>query len=197
VFCCFNDNSKITPEIFDVWMRLLKEVEGSVLWLLENNPEATRNLRLEAEARAVDEGRLIFAPLMNQAEHVARHRLAGLLLDTLPCGAHTTASDSLWAGLPVLTCIGTSFAGRVAASLLHAIGMPELIANSLEDYAALALKLARDQTGLAAIRAKLAGNRDTYPLFDTARFTRNFEAALATMHARRQNGEPCEHFAVA
>ncbi len=196
VFCCFNDNSKITPEIFEVWMQLLKYVDGSVLWLLENNPEATRNLRLEAEARAVDSGRLIFAPHMKQAEHLARHRLADLFLDTLPYGAHTTASDSLWAGLPVLTCMGTSFPGRVAASLLHAIGMPELITHSLEDYAALALKLARDQTGLAAIRAKLARHRDARPLFDTARFTRNFEAALATMHARRQNGESPADFAV-
>jgi len=194
VFCCFNDNSKITPEIFDVWMRLLKDVDGSVLWLLENNPEATRNLRLEAEARAVDGDRLIFAAQAKQAEHLARHRLADIFLDTLPYGAHTTASDSLWAGLPVLTCMGTSFAGRVAASLLHAIGMPELIASSLEDYAALALKLARDPTGLAAVRTKLARHRDSYPLFDTARFTRNFEAALATMHARRRNGEPPEHF---
>jgi predicted O-linked N-acetylglucosamine transferase (SPINDLY family) len=196
VFCCFNDNSKITPEIFDVWMRLLKDVDGSVLWLLENNPEATRNLRLEAEARAVDGGRLIFAAQAQQAEHLARHRLADIFLDTLPYGAHTTASDSLWAGLPVLTCMGTSFAGRVAASLLHAVGMPELIASSLEDYAALALKLARDPTGLAAVRSKLARHRGTYPLFDTARFTRNFEAVLAAMHARRRNGEPPEHFAL-
>jgi predicted O-linked N-acetylglucosamine transferase (SPINDLY family) len=196
VFCCFNDNSKITPEIFDVWMRLLKDVDGSVLWLLENNPEATRNLRLEAEARAVDGGRLIFAAHTKLADHLARHRLADIFLDTLPYGAHTTASDSLWAGLPVLTCMGTSFAGRVAASLLHAVGMPELIASSLEDYAALALKLARDPTGLAAVRSKLARHRGTYPLFDTARFTRNFEAVLAAMHARRRNGEPPEHFAL-
>jgi predicted O-linked N-acetylglucosamine transferase (SPINDLY family) len=197
VFCCFNDTSKITPEIFDIWMRLLKEIAGSVLWLLENNPEATRNLRREAEARGVDGSRLIFAAHMKLAEHLARHRLGDLFLDTLPYGAHTTTSDSLWAGVPVLTCMGTSFAGRVAASLLHAIGMPELITDSLEDYAALALKLARDQTGLAAIRTKLARNRDTYPLFDTARFTRNFEAALATMHERQKNGESPGHLVVA
>ena len=196
VFCCFNDTSKITPEIFDVWMSLLKDVHGSVLWLLENNPEATRNLRREAQARAVDGGRLIFAPHMKLGEHLARHRLADIFLDTLPYGAHTTASDSLWAGVPVLTCMGTSFAGRVAASLLHGIAIPELITNSFEDYAALALKLARDQTGLAAIKTKLARNRDTRPLFDTARFTRNFEAALATMHARQQSGEPPADFAV-
>ncbi|HEX3486967.1 MAG TPA: tetratricopeptide repeat protein [Micropepsaceae bacterium] len=196
VFCCFNDPSKIAPEIFEVWMRLLRDVDGSVLWLLENNPEATRNLRREAEARAVDGDRLIFAPLMKLAEHLARHRLADLFLDTLPYGAHTTASDSLWAGVPVLTCMGASFAGRVAASLLHAVGMPELIAHSLEDYAALALKLARDPTGLTALRTKLARHRDTYPLFDTARFARNFEAALATMHRRRENGEPPADFAV-
>jgi predicted O-linked N-acetylglucosamine transferase (SPINDLY family) len=133
---------------------------------------------------------------MKLAEHLARHRLADVFLDTLPYGAHTTASDSLWAGVPVLTCMGTSFAGRVAASLLRAIGMPELITNSAEDYAALALKLARDQTGLAAIRTKLARNRDTRPLFDTARFTRNFEAALATMHRRQQSGQLPAHFAL-
>lgn len=197
VFCCFNDPSKITPEIFEAWMRLLKDVDGSVLWLLENNPDATRNLRREAQERGVDGSRLIFAAHMKLAEHLARHRLGDLFLDTLPYGAHTTASDSLWAGVPVLTCMGTSFAGRVAASLLHAIGMPELITKSLEDYAALALKLARDQTRLAAIGMKLARNRETCPLFDTARFTRNFEAALATMHQRQQNGESPGHFAVA
>jgi predicted O-linked N-acetylglucosamine transferase (SPINDLY family) len=196
VFCCFNDTSKITPEIFEVWMRLLKDVNGSVLWLLENNPEATRNLRREAEARGVDGGRLIFAPHMKLTEHLARHRLADLFLDTLPYGAHTTASDSLWAGVPVLTCMGTSFAGHVAASLLHAAGMPELITNSLEDYAALALKLARDQTGLAAIRTKLARNRDTYPLFDTARFTRNLERAYEIMWDRSQRGLPPDGFAI-
>jgi len=196
VFCCFNNVSKITPEIFDVWMGLLKDVDGSVLWLLENNPDAKRNLRREAEARAVDGQRLIFAPHMKLAEHLARHRVADLFLDTLPYGAHTAASDSLWAGLPVITCMGTIFAGRVAASLLHAVGMPELIARSLEGYKTLALKLALDQAELAAIRTKLARNRDTYPLFDTARFTRNFEAALMTMHERQQSGERPMHFAV-
>jgi predicted O-linked N-acetylglucosamine transferase (SPINDLY family) len=177
-------------------MRLLKHVEGSVLWLLENNPQATRNLRRQAQARAVEERRLIFAPHIKLAEHLARHRLADLFLDTLPYGAHTTASDALWAGLPVLTCMGTTFAGRVAASLLHAGGMPELIADTLEDYAASALKLACDAAELAAIRTKLARNRDTFPLFDTARFTRNFEAALVTMRERRQNGGPPVDFAV-
>ena len=167
-----------------------------MLWLLENNPEATRNLRREAQARAVDERRLIFAPHIKLSEHLARHRLADLFLDTLPYGAHTTASDALWAGLPVLTCMGTTFAGRVAASLLHAVGMPELITGTLEDYATSALKLARDAAELAAIRTKLARNRDTFPLFDTARFTRNFEAALVTMHERRQNGRPPADFAV-
>jgi predicted O-linked N-acetylglucosamine transferase (SPINDLY family) len=178
-------------------MRLLKDIPGSVLWLLENNPEATRNLRREAEARALDGSRLIFAPHMKLAEHLARHRLADLFLDTLPYGAHTTASDSLWAGVPVLTCMGATFAGRVAASLLHAVGMPELITGSLEDYAALALKLARDREGLTAIRTKLARNRDSYPLFDTARFTRNFEAALVMMHERQKNGQTPADFAVA
>jgi predicted O-linked N-acetylglucosamine transferase (SPINDLY family) len=196
VFCCFNDSGKITPEIFDVWMRLLKETDRSLLWLLENNPDATRNLRREAEARAVDGNRLIFAPHAKLADHLARHRLADIFLDTLPYGAHTTASDALWAGVPVLTCEGSTFAGRVAASLLHAVGMPELIANSLEDYAGMAVRLARDPTELAGVRAKLARHRDTYPLFDTALFTRNFEAALATMHARRRNGQAPADLAV-
>ena len=144
VFCSFNGSFKITPELFDIWMRLLKAVEGSVLWLLDDNPAAVRNLKREAEARGVSTQRLIFAPRRPVEEHLARHRLADLFLDTLPCNAHTTASDALWAGLPVLTCTGDTFAGRVAASLLSAVGLPELITDSLPSYEALAMKLARD-----------------------------------------------------
>jgi predicted O-linked N-acetylglucosamine transferase (SPINDLY family) len=196
IFCCFNNCSKITPEIFEVWMRLLGAVEGSVLWLLESNEEATRNLRHEAGERGVDAGRLVFAPRMKLGDHLARHRLADLFLDTLPYGAHTTTSDALWSGLPVLTCMGSTFAGRVAASLLHAVDVPELITGSLGAYEALALKLARDESTLKAIRAKLAANRDRQPLFDTARFTHHFESALTTMLERQHRGEPPAHFAV-
>jgi protein O-GlcNAc transferase len=196
VFCCFNNSYKIRPAIFDIWMRLLRQVEGSVLWLFEENGSAAQNLRLEAERRGVAPERLVFAPHVPAAEHLARHRHADLTLDTLPYNAHTTASDSLWAGVPVLTCLGTTFAGRVAASLLKAIGLPELITTSLEDYEALALRIAREPDLRAALKQKLARNRDTFPLFDTARFTRHTEAAYTTMWERHQRGEPPQSFAV-
>lgn len=196
VFCSFNKTYKYTPEVFDVWMRLLKDVGGGVLWLLADNSAAMRNLRREAERRGVAGERLIFAPLVGQDEHLARHRLADLFLDTLPCNAHTTASDALWAGLPVLTCLGTTFAGRVAGSLLHAAGLPELVTSSLADYEALALRLAREPAELAAIRTKLARNRSTCPLFDTRRFTRHIEAAYTKMWERHQRGEEPAHFAI-
>jgi protein O-GlcNAc transferase len=181
VFCSFNNSYKITPAVFDVWMRLLKAVPSSVLWLLESNELVKRNLRREAEWRGVDADRLAFAPHVPLAEHLARHRNADLFLDTLPCNAHTTASDALWAGLPVLTCAGDTFAGRVAGSLLAAIGLPELITRSLEDYERTALALARDPGRLAAIRAALKHNRDTAPMFDLPRRTRNIEAAYTRM----------------
>ena len=196
VFCCFNGTNKITPEIFSVWMRLLTAIEGSVLWLIETNPIAAQNLRNEAKAREIPPERLIFAPKLPLADHLARHRHADLFLDTLPYNAHTTASDALWAGVPVLTCLGESFAGRVAASLLKAIGLPELITTSHADYEALALKLAREPSFLAAIKAQLARNRDTYPLFDTARFTHHIEAAYTTMWQRYQRGDPPKAFVV-
>jgi len=197
VFCCFNNNWKITPAIFDVWMRLLSEVQGSVWWLSKANDAAVRNLRREADARGIDASRLIFAPrVLRLEDHLARHRLADLFLDTLPFNAHTTASDALWAGLPVLTCRGEAFAGRVAASLLHAIGVPELITSNLEEFQALALKLARDSALLAEIKAKLARNRNTYPLFNTVRFTRHIEAAYTTMWEIWQRGEVPKSFRV-
>ena len=197
VFCSFNNNFKITPPVFDTWMRLLRQVAGSVLWLLEDNEAATRNLRREAEARGVAPDRLVFAPRRPTEDHLARHRLADLLLDTLPYNAHTTASDALWAGLPVVTCLGSSFAGRVAGSLLNAVGLPELVTATLADYEALALELARDTDKLAAIRAKLARNRSVFPLFDAARFRRHIESAFVTMWERSQRGEPPAAFAVA
>ena len=196
VFCCFNNNWKITPAIFDVWMRLLHQVEGSVLWLLGDNEGAERNLRNEAQRRGIDPSRLVFAGRLPPAEHLARHRLADLFLDTLPYNAHTTASDALWVGLPVLTCKGEAFAGRVAASLLHAVGIPELITSNLEDYQTLALKLARDPALLAEIKAKLVRNRDTCPLFNTERFARHIEAAYTTMWETWQRGEVPKSFSV-
>jgi len=196
VFCCFNNNHKILPEMFDIWMRLLRQVDNSVLWLLQDNQVVARNLSREAIARGVAPERLVFARRCLPAEHLARQRLADLFLDTLPYNAHTTCSDALWAGLPVVTVLGGCFAGRVAASLLSALGVPELIGRSLEEYEALALKLARDRTALAAIRDKVVRNRDTYPLFDTARFTRNLEAAYISMWERYQRGERPQTFAV-
>jgi predicted O-linked N-acetylglucosamine transferase (SPINDLY family) len=196
VFCCFNNAYKIVPEVFDVWMRLLSKIEGSVMWLFESNAEASQNLRLEAARRGVAPDRLVFAPLMALPDHLARHRLADLFLDTLPYNAHTTASDALWSGLPVLTRLGSTFPGRVAGSLLHALGMPELIAKSLEQYEELALKLAHDPASLGSIKAKLARNRSACPLFDTPRFARNIEAAYSAMWERYQRGESPESFSL-
>jgi predicted O-linked N-acetylglucosamine transferase (SPINDLY family) len=196
VFCCFNRNYKIAPDTFALWMRLLRDAPSSVLWLLEDNPDAKRNLEREAEAHGMASGRLVFAQRVSASEHLARHRLADLLLDTQPYGAHTTASDALWAGLPVLTALGTTFASRVAASLLNAVGLSELIADSLEAYEASALRLARHPDALVAIKNKLAANRDNCPLFDTARFTRNLESAYVAMWQRRQRGEPPRSFSV-
>ena len=196
VFCCFNNSYKIQPPLFEIWMRLLRDVDGSVLWLLADNPAAVANLKREAATRGVNADRLVFAPRQDLPQHLARHRLADLFLDTLPYNAHTTASDALWAGLPVLTCAGRTFAGRVAASVLNAAGLPELATNSLAEYEALALKLARDPAALAAIKAKLAGSRETSALFDAARFTRGLETALGAMHERHQRGLPPASFAV-
>jgi protein O-GlcNAc transferase len=188
VFCCFNNAYKILPATFDVWMRLLRNVSGSVLWLLESNAAAARNLRREAEKRSIDSGRLVFAPFLPPDEHLARQRMADLFLDTLPYNAHTTASDALWAGLPVLTCIGTTFAGRVAASLLKAVGLPELIAQTEAEYETRALELATNPRTLSAVRHRLEHNRLTSPLFDTGLFTRHIEAAYVAMQDRRRAG---------
>jgi len=182
VFCCFNNNWKITPEIFDCWMRLLERISGSVLWLLEDSATAARNLRAEAENRGIDSNRLIFAKRIPVAEHLARHRVADLFLDTLPYNAHTTASEALWCGLPVLTRIGDAFAGRVAASLLNAIGLSELITSTPAAYEGLAIELATKPEKLSEIKRKLASNRLTKPLFDTQLFTKHIEAAYTSMY---------------
>ncbi len=196
IFCAFNNTYKITPRLFDIWMRLLGKVEGSVLLLLGMNDAARRNLQRHAQERGVEPGRLVFVPHIAYADHLARYQIADLFLDTLPFNAGTTASDALWGGLPLVTCSGDAFAARMAGSVLHAIGLPELITRSLEEYEALALKLATDAKLLAAIRAKLARNRETYPVFDTDRFRRHIEAAYVTMWERYQRGEPPESFAV-
>ncbi|QIB66930.1 tetratricopeptide repeat protein [Kineobactrum salinum] len=188
VFCCFNNNYKITPQQLDSWARILDQVPGSVLWLLEDNPVASRNLRREAQSRGLAPERLVFAPRAELPEHLARQRAADLFLDTLPYNAHTTASDALWTGLPVLTCSGASFAGRVAASLLGAVGMPELIADSPAHYEQLAVELATDNARLRTLQARLVANRATAPLFDTRLFAHNIEAAYAHMLERQQSG---------
>ena len=196
VFCSFNGCYKITPEVFDIWMRLLGAVPGSVLWLLDDNEAATRNLRQAASDRGVDPRRVVFAPRVSLADHLARYRLADLFLDTAPCNAHTTASDALWMGLPVLTCQGTTFAGRVAASLLHAAQLPELIAGDLACYEALAADLAARPERLAALRDRLQAGRQTCALFDTERYRLGLEAAYVLMWQRAENRLPPMHFAV-
>ena len=190
VFCCFNTNAKILPAMFDSWMRILGAVDGSVLWLREDNVAAADNLRREAAARSLDPARLIFAQPIPLDEHLARHRLADLFLDTSPYNAHTTASDSLWAGLPVLTLSGRTFASRVAASLLHAIKLPELITESERDYEERAIELANKPSKLRKLKAKLERNRLATPLFDGNAFARNIERAYAEMQRRHLGGLP-------
>jgi protein O-GlcNAc transferase len=196
VFCCFNNIFKITPDVFTIWMALLRQVEGSVLWLVAGNPTAVANLRHEAAACGVSPDRLVFAPRVGFAAYLARLRRADLFLGTFHYGAHTTASDALWMGLPLVTVCGAPFASRVAASLLTSLGLAELITQSPAEYLALALRLARDPVLLGAIRDKLATNRDTSPLFDVQRFTRHLEAAYMAMWQRSQRNEPPTDIAV-
>jgi protein O-GlcNAc transferase len=197
VFCSFCNHYKFMPEIFDIWMRLLRRVEGSVLWLRAGNASAMSNLRLAAEARGVTPNRLVFAPFVaNASKHIARLRLADLFLDTAPYNAHATASDSLMAGVPVLTLLGESFAGRVGASLLNAGGMPELVTLSAESYEARAFELAHNPGALASLKAKLIQNAANGPLFDTIRYTRNLEAAYGEMWRLHERGETPRNFMV-
>lgn len=188
VLASFNATYKITPREWGIWMRLLREVEGSVLWLLRSNPWAETNLRKAARAAGIDDARIIFAERMPHLEHLARQQLADLFLDTFNVNAHTTASDALWAGLPVVTRIGEQFAARVAASILRAAGLPELIAETDAAYEALALRLATDRDALAALRGKLAEARTNAPLFDSARYTRALEDGLRQAHRRHAEG---------
>jgi predicted O-linked N-acetylglucosamine transferase (SPINDLY family) len=191
VFCSFNQTLKIEPVMFACWMEILTAVPDGVLWLLCDSDATARNLRAEAAKAGIDPERLVVAKRLPKAEHLARHRLADLFLDTRLCNAHTTAADALWAGLPVLTCRGSSFASRVGASLLYAVGLPELVTRDLVAYRDLAIALARDEARLGALRAKLAANRTTCPLFRTERFTRHIESAYERMWVRhREGGKP-------
>lgn len=181
VFCAFNNTYKLNPPFFDIWMRLLASVPGSVLWIAVGAIEVQRNFRREAERRGIDPQRLVFSPRVHYADHLARFRLADLFLDTLPFNAGTTASDALWAGVPVLTCVGEAFAARMAGSLLDAVGLPELITHNLQDYEALAIDLAKNPLRLSAIRQRLQDNRANSSLFNTASFTKHLEEAYLRM----------------
>jgi predicted O-linked N-acetylglucosamine transferase (SPINDLY family) len=196
VYCCFNNNFKITPEIFDIWMRVLHSVPDSVLWLLEDNATAAKQLRIEATQRCINPERLVFAPRMTLAEHLARHRLADVFIDTYPCNAHTTASDALWAGLPVVTLMGNSFAGRVAASLLNGIQLPELITGNAQAYEALLIELGKNPRKLHDIKQQLAQNRLSAPLFDTPKYCRHLESAYEKMVEQMRNHSPKSSIAV-
>jgi len=188
IFCCFNSHYKILPAVFDVWMNILKAVEGSVLWLSVGVPASVKNLKKEAEARGVDSDRLIAASFVTREEHLARHSLADLFLDTAPCNAHTTASDSLCAGLPVLTCKGESFASRVAASLLTAVQLPGLITETFEQYEKLAVDLALDPERMEILKFRLKNNKSSVPLFNTEKYTRHIEEAYLEMQYRQKIG---------
>jgi predicted O-linked N-acetylglucosamine transferase (SPINDLY family) len=197
VLCCFNSTYKIGKREFDIWMRVLRQVEHGVLWLFASNDHAQANLKREAAARGVDPARLVFAAGLPVAQHLARHRHADLFVDTFNYNAHTTASDALWAGLPVVTKAGQQFAARVAASLLHAIGLPELVTTTEDTYEALILALATDPAKLDAVRRKLSANRLTQPLFDTKRYARNFEAGLRKAHDLHASGRGPEDIVLA
>ena len=194
VFCCFNIHRKISLPVFESWMRLLTAVPGALLWLLDDT--ASDVLRAQAATHGIDPARLVFSPKLDTDSHLARSGCADLVLDTMPYGAHTTSSDALWSGVPIITVLGPSFANRVAASLLTAMGAPELIAASLEDYEALALALARDPAKLAALKAKLAENRTTAPLFDADRFRRHIERSYEMMMEIARAGEAPKPFDV-
>lgn len=196
IFASFNKSYKINPELYDVWMRLLQKTPGSVLWLWETNDTTIKNLRREAEVRGVDGTRLFFSGYLPISEHLARYRLVDLAIDTFPCTSHTTGSDALWAGCPIVTCAGETFASRVAGSLIASTNMPELITYSLEAYETLVMELVNDPDRLAAIRQQLQDNLATAPLFDSLRYTRGLEAAYEAMWQRFQEGLTPDHIDV-
>jgi predicted O-linked N-acetylglucosamine transferase (SPINDLY family) len=196
VFCCFNNNNKITPAMFNNWMRILQQVEGSVLWLLESNQWAVENLRMEAKKRGVNEERLVIASRLPIKDHLNRLRHADLFLDTLPYNAHTTASDALRMGVPLVTQMGNAFAGRVASSLVKTLGMEELITHCAEEYVKLAVDLATDRELFLMIRNKLIRNIQTAHLYDSELFTRHIEKAYEMIYERYQSDLPPEHITV-
>ena len=196
IFCCFNKKYKIDPNIFEIWMNILKKVNNSVLWLLDDENESTTNLIYETKLRNVDPKRIIFSKKIPTHEHLARHSLADLFLDTFPYGAHTTASDALWSGLPVITKKGNSFASRVASSLLKAISMDELITSNDQEYQDLAVRLATDKKQLNLIKDKLSKNIKTKPLFNTALFTSNLEKAYKLAYKKFAKNLPAENIEI-
>jgi predicted O-linked N-acetylglucosamine transferase (SPINDLY family) len=197
VFCAFTKAHKINPRMFQIWMRLLRETERSVLWLRDMGTTVRAHLTHEAERLGVGSDRLVFAPrVAGAAEHLARHALADLVLDTLPYNAHSTTCDALWAGVPVLTCAGNEFASRTAASALAAAALPELVTQSLEEYERRALDLAQRPEWLRQLRSRLTRQGDMPPLFDTARYTRHLETAFRRMHERATRGEPAASFSI-
>ena len=191
----FNQSFKLSPETFDAWVRILQAVPGSVLWLLADNPQATQNLRLEASRRGLDPARLVFAPRVGVDQHLARLPVADFMLDNWPCNAHTTASDALWMGVPLVTLMGEAFASRVAGSLLHAVGLGELACASVADYETTAIALLNDPQRLRAMRAHLEAGRSTFPLFDGGRFATDLEALYGRMVDRARRGLPPEALA--
>jgi predicted O-linked N-acetylglucosamine transferase (SPINDLY family) len=197
VFCCFNASYKFNPRVFDCWMTILKRTPGSVLWLAESNSTAAANLRKEAVARDVDPSRLVFAGRTESlAEHLARYRAADLFLDTLPYNAHATASDALWAGLPVLTLSGETFPARVGASLVSAVALGDLVTTTDETYIAAAIELAANPNKLSAVRHTLSLNRLSAPLFDTSSYVKHIEAAYSAMYDRYLSGAEPEHIEI-
>jgi protein O-GlcNAc transferase len=196
VFCCFNNSYKIRTPFFDIWMRLLDQVPNSVLWLIKGYALVEENLKREAVARGITAERLRFSERVPVTDYLARLSVADLFLDTLPYNAGATANDALWAGLPVLTCTGESYTGRMAGSLLRAVGLPELVADSPAEYEALALRLANEPGLLAALRVRLNMNRRVAPLFDMARYTKHLERAYRRMQDIRQQDRPPTSFAV-
>ncbi len=195
VFCGFNAYYKLNPQMFDIWMRLLRRVEGSVLWLSPGHPKAIANLKNEATARGVDPSRLVFSTkLPSLSDHLARHRLADLFLDTFPYGAQTTGRDALWAGLPILTCRGATCSGRVGAAQLYGVGLPELITDSFDEYETAAIRLAQNSAELKSLRARLAANRLSSTLFDMKAMCRRFDSAYVEMWERQRRGEPPQSF---
>lgn len=196
VFCCFNNNYKILPETYKSWMRILNSVDGSVLWLLEDNPWAAINLKKAATTAGIDSNRIIFAKRVSQEDHLARHRAADLFLDTTPCNAHTTASDALWAGLPILTMVGDAFAGRVCASLIRAAGLPQLITETRDQYEKLAIELAKNPKKLIELKERLAQNRLTHPLFDSISLTKQIEIAYQMVFKNSAEGLPAGNITI-